>query len=75
MWQCPKCKSLDLNVEIQTTARLIQDEYVPNFETDIIGDHEWGRDSTMSCRACQHCDVAAAFETAEEESPPCTASN
>ena len=59
-YKCPKCSSTDLSVTISTEAKLTQ--YEGNFETEVIGDHEWDDCSNMSCGNCFHCDAASAFE-------------
>lgn len=54
-WKCPSCDSVDLDVEIKTWARLIQDEDGSNYETDADDSaHEWDNDSWMKCRDCGH---------------------
>lgn len=70
MWKCPKCQSQALNVMITTCAKLTQDEYCDNFETEVISDHEWDGTSNMTCEDCGFCDAAATFETEEDEEEP-----
>lgn len=51
MYQCPKCKSKDLNVLCTITADLIQTE--ENFETEWEGgDMDFDSESPMSCKSC-----------------------
>lgn len=63
-WKCPQCGNGDLDVSIQTWARLDQSD-VDNITTDTDGaqfnDHEWDGDSLMQCRACGHCAKAETF--------------
>lgn len=63
MWQCPQCKSTDLEVAVIVTVRLIQrGPDADNFETEYEGgDHEWDGTSNMSCRDCTHTDAAMSF--------------
>lgn len=67
MWQCPKCKSRNLEVTVEMWAALIQPEEEPeNFQTDTDAaschDQEWTQDSHMHCRDCDHYATAEAFE-------------
>lgn len=59
-WQCVKCGSTELTVVVEIQADLHQDG--DDFETDIDGgDHLWGDDSSMACKACGHADTAKTF--------------
>jgi Zn finger protein HypA/HybF involved in hydrogenase expression len=76
MWQCPKCESKNLDVEISTMARLNQ-HGADDFETatDEAEDqsHEWGDTSLMQCRDCGHSATAKEFEVeADEDEEPVT---
>ena len=52
-WQCPKCKSANLEVVVKTYATLTQEDD-GNFETDTDTahdhEHEWDSESLMECR-------------------------
>lgn len=63
-WKCPKCGSTRLQVAIETTAILTQTE--DNFETEVVGDHEWGSESYMQCLDCCHGDCAGEFSGRSE---------
>jgi hypothetical protein len=66
MYQCPRCTSINLEVDIRTTAKLSQQD--GNLETsEIIGDHEWDDNSTMFCKACGHTDRSEKFATVTQQ--------
>ena len=78
-WKCPKCGNEDnLRVVALVTLRLDQDDEYDkgNFQTAPSddageGDHEWGRNSIMICRACEHIGLAGQFEyTVPAPEPP-----
>ena len=65
---CPKCKGMDLKVDIviHTRARLIQ-EADGNFQTDEDGgDHEWDDDGLMECCDCGHEDKVSVFRVPDD---------
>lgn len=69
VWRCPKCKSDDLDVQINTWARLdqaqLQDgssDFSTNANEGQVNDHEWDRDSGMQCRDCGHTATVIEFE-------------
>jgi hypothetical protein len=72
-YRCPKCKSDNLDVLVEVWARLSQNEPEEpgwtEFSTDVtageFGDHEWGDNSPMRCRDCDHCAIAAEFKVEE----------
>ena len=67
-WMCPKCKGMDLKVDIviYTRARLIQ-EPDGNFQTDENGgDHEWDDDGLMECCDCGHEAKVSAFRVPDD---------
>ena len=67
-WMCPKCKGMDLKVDIviHTRARLIQ-EADGNFQTDEDGgDHEWDEDGLMECCDCGHEAKVSAFRVPDD---------
>lgn len=67
-WMCPKCKGMDLKVDIviHTRARLIQ-EPDGNFQTDENGgDHEWDDDGLMECCDCGHEAKVSAFRVPDD---------
>lgn len=70
-WRCPKCHSRELDVEIKTSAKLIQyDEHGEDFSTDndesVNGDHEWGSGSIMTCLDCGHAENSCYFADAAD---------
>lgn len=65
MWKCPSCKSQDLNVSIQTVAELTQHDE-EDFETDVVGDHEWCDESIMTCRNCGYSNPSRFFKQDED---------
>ena len=64
-WRCPNCGSVNLNVTVFTNARLLQSTDGENFETEIIGDHEWGEYSYMNCTDCDFGDDSHVFKENE----------
>lgn len=67
-WMCPKCKGMDLKVDIviHARARLIQ-EPDGNFQTDENGgDHEWDDDGLMECCDCGHEAKVSAFRVPDD---------
>lgn len=65
-WECPKCGSANLSVDVVVQVRLRQ--YEDNFETEDVGNnHEWGHASTMYCRECGHVGDAGQFDTENED--------
>lgn len=62
---CPKCSSINLDVTIITTAKLIQHENSDEFETEVDGDHEWDAKSSMCCDRCGYTDNAEEFYTTQ----------
>jgi len=67
-WKCPKCHGHHLNVMVTTCAKLTQ--YADNFETEVVGDHEWDATSNMTCEDCGYCEASHQFETEKEEPQP-----
>ena len=74
-YQCPKCKSTNLRVVVESWATLHQDDPddPDNIQTDI-GDslaHEWNENSPMECSDCGHCEISLQFnsEPAPEADP------
>lgn len=64
MWNCPKCGSDNLSVEVTVRARLIQ--YPENYDTEIDGScHEWDGASRMTCDNCGHHSRASDFYSVE----------
>lgn len=62
-WQCPRCNSTHLKVIVEVWAELKQDSNDDdNFETEIIGDQEWGSESAMHCRSCEFQSRAGDFK-------------
>lgn len=61
-WKCPECGSTRLQVVVVTMAILTQTD--DNFETEVVGDHEWHEESTMECLDCCHVGFAQDFEEA-----------
>lgn len=61
---CPICFGDNMDVHIETWARLNQTE--DGVETDVMdaqfGDHEWDNKSRMQCRDCGHCDESGKFD-------------
>lgn len=64
-YACPNCKSVDLRVVVETWAELYQYRD-GSFSTDIDGDHEWGHESTMQCKACGNAESAFMFQLEED---------
>ncbi len=63
MWICPDCGKNDhLMVTIVTTANLTQDADGDNFETEVMGDHEWDENSSMACGSCGNIGTVGQFE-------------
>lgn len=66
-YQCPKCKSTNLRVVVESWATLHQDDAddPDNIQTDTSDSlaHEWGENSAMECGDCQHCEISEAFDT------------
>jgi uncharacterized protein (DUF2225 family) len=56
MFQCPKCKSTNIDVTIRTQARLIQedDELETSYGEASDCDHFWDENSCMTCRDCHY---------------------
>ena len=54
IWKCPICRDTKhLRVIVKTEAKLHQGvNMFDNFETEVVGDHEWDGDSPMSCTSC-----------------------
>jgi len=76
LFECPKCGSDNIEVQISTWAKLIQSD--DNVETDAYdshnGDHEWDGDSQMYCCECDHRGKASTFSTdtlEEDEEDKC----
>lgn len=65
MWKCPRCNSEDLTVCISTVAKLTQ-HAEDDFDTDVVGDHEWGDESHMTCRDCGYASPSKAFFVPED---------
>lgn len=59
-WECPECSSDRLSVTVVAEARLWQSE--DNFETEVVGDHEWDHQSAMTCHDCGFYETSNAFE-------------
>jgi hypothetical protein len=52
---CPECGGTDqLVVSVHATARVHQDPENDNFETEIVGGHEFERKDWMMCLACEY---------------------
>ena len=70
MYRCPKCESTNLEVSIETWAKLIQGED-GDFQTDLDEssqhDHEWGANSVMRCMDCDEDGISEEFEVEPEE--------
>lgn len=67
-YRCPDCGDADnLLVNVITSARLIQSHECENFETEVVGDHEWDNQSTMWCASCGTSETASSFQSDEEE--------
>ncbi len=70
MYKCPDCESMELDVTVQTMARLVQDEDGPQTLADEAqhgSDHEWDNNSVMICRECGFQAIAEEFEIEDEE--------
>ncbi len=70
MYKCPDCESMELDVTVQTMARLVQDEDGPQTLADEAqhgSDHEWDNNSVMICRECGFQAIAEEFEVDDEE--------
>ncbi len=71
-YRCFLCGDADkLSVNIITSAKLTQDED-DNFQTEVVGDHEWDDLSTMWCE-CGASAEAGAFNEDNPEVPDGTA--
>ena len=68
-WRCPECGSLDLRVAVHTTAKLIQNE--DNFETELVGDIEWGEFDYMQCQTCDFGESSHVFKEEDDELETC----
>lgn len=69
MWKCPKCESDKLEVTVEVSARLFQDAFDGNFQTDtdeaLDRQHNWDQNSPMFCLVCCHSAIADDFEVTE----------
>ncbi len=70
---CPQCFGDDMDVSIETWARVIQHE--DGVQTDVndsqFGDHEWDEKSNMQCRYCGHCDESGKFDANNKKRTAC----
>lgn len=65
-YQCPKCHSNNLTVDVTIAVRLYQ--YEDNIETEDEGnDHCWDETSTMCCHECDYVGEAHEFDTENED--------
>lgn len=63
MYACPNCGSvIDLQIAVRCMAKLHQDPAEDNFETEVIGDHEFERNDFMRCNACEYDGEVRDFE-------------
>lgn len=69
-YQCPKCESDNLSVQVSVSVKLAQFE--DSQETSYEGgDHEWDDSSLMTCDSCHHCDAASSFEVSYDDEWSC----
>jgi predicted RNA-binding Zn-ribbon protein involved in translation (DUF1610 family) len=70
MYRCPECGSDELEVTVETRAKLIQSDGNIETDTDAAEDacHEWGENSVMRCVSCRHSDIADEFRTESQNS-------
>lgn len=68
-YQCPKCSSTNLHVDVVTSAKVKQNEddtvetTVDNITaTPETGVHAWDSCTNMWCADCNHCSEALTFE-------------
>lgn len=67
-YQCPKCHSNNLTVDVTIAIRLYQ--YVDHIETEDVGnDHEWDETSAMHCHECDYVGEAHEFDTEDDHEP------
>jgi DNA-binding response OmpR family regulator len=62
-WQCPKCESKELIVEVVTTAELTQHD--KDNQVFLVGDLCWDDHSHMRCRTCNFNASARKFKYKE----------
>ena len=76
-YACPKCKSTNLRVVVETWATLHQIPVVDvagegiddvELETDANDSlaHEWNENSPMECSDCGHCQISQEFEVSDQ---------
>lgn len=68
-YQCPKCKSTDLRINVSLVLTLNQtySEVVPELtDFDQIQYADWNDDSEMLCNECDHFAKALHYDVAED---------
>lgn len=69
MYECPDCQSTELEISVNTWAKLDQSD-ADNIQTDTEAaenhDHEWDQYSIMRCRDCNRQGTAEEFEVKDD---------
>jgi hypothetical protein len=69
-YECPTCKSTQINVTVLAQAMLVQHAGTAALQTDISGEHLWSNISPMACLNCGHEGFADGFHVQPEGSAP-----